>query len=237
MPKAIIIGASSGIGKAMALLLAANDFTVGITGRRSEELEAIKQRSPEQFVVRCFDCTKADNVYELETLTKELGGLDLLMLSAGTGDLNEALDIGIETRTNQLNVMAFTKIAGWTYNFFKVQGKGHLVAITSIGGLRGSKMAPAYNASKAYQLNYLEGLRQKAQSEGKKVTVTDIRPGFVDTAMVKGPGQFWVAPPEKAARQMYKHIRNKRAVAYVTHRWRLIAMILKWMPGSIYQRL
>lgn len=237
MPKAIIIGASSGIGKALALLVAEKGFTIGITGRRSAELKAIKQMSPDQFILRCFDCTSADNAHELETLTMELGGLDLLIISAGTGDLNDVLNPVIEKRTNQLNVLAFTEIAGWAYNYFQTQGKGHLVAITSIGGLRGSKMAPAYNASKAYQLNYMEGLRQKAHSEGNKVTITDIRPGFVDTDMAKGPGQFWVASPEKAARQIYRHIRNKRKVAYVTHRWRFFALLMKWMPRALYKRL
>ncbi len=237
MPKAIIIGASSGIGKALALLMAENGFKTGITGRRSAELEAIRKVNPDQLTIRCFDCAQADNAQELEALVQQLGGLDLLMLSAGTGDLNEQLDPAIETGTNQLNVLAFTEIVDWAYNFFQAQGKGHLVAITSIGGLRGSKMAPAYNASKAYQLNYMEGLRQKAHSKGKQVTITDIRPGFVDTDMAKGPGQFWVASPEKAARQIFKHIRNQRSVAYVTHRWRLIALLMKWMPRGLYKRL
>lgn len=237
MPKAIIVGASSGIGKALALVLAARGYKTGITGRRKEALESLQKTHPDQFTIRCFDCTQADNTLELEALTQELGGLDLLILSAGTGDLNEQLDPALENRTNQLNVLAFTEIAGWAYQHFQAQGKGHLVAITSIGGLRGSRMAPAYNASKAYQLNYLEGLRQKAHREGKRVNITDIRPGFVDTAMAKGPGQFWVARPEKAARQIFKHIRNQRSVVYVTHRWRLFAILMQWIPRGVYKRL
>ena len=107
--------------------------------------------------------------------------------------------------------------------------------ITSIAGLRGNKIAPAYGASKAYQIAYMEGLRQKAQNARNSVITTDIRPGFVDTAMAKGPGKFWVASPEKAARQILKHIRNKRSVAYVTRRWRLFALLMKWMPRGLYK--
>lgn len=236
MPKAIIIGASSGIGKALALLLAENGFQVGITGRRAENLEDIRQSNPNLFFTRCFDCTQVNNAQELKALVEELGGLDLLILSSGTGDINEALDTSLENRTNELNVLAFTEIVSWAYKHFQSQGKGHLVAISSIAGLRGSKVAPAYGASKAYQLNYLEGLLQKSHHDGQQVTITDIRPGFVDTAMAKGPGQFWVASPEKAARQIYRHIRNKRSVAYVTNRWRLFALLMKWMPRGIYKR-
>ena len=69
-------------------------------------------------------------------------------------------------------------------------GGGHLVVITSVGGLRGGGAAPAYNASKAYQINYAEGLRQRVAKSGLPVTITDIRPGLVDTAMAKGEGLF-----------------------------------------------
>ena len=107
-------------------------------------------------------------------MTEEIGGLDLLILSSGTGDLNEKLDFEIENKTNLLNVNAFTEIVDWTFNYFQKQGKGHLVAISSIAGIRGSRIAPAYNASKAYQINYLEGLRQKATKTKKPIYVHNI---------------------------------------------------------------
>lgn len=236
MLKVIIVGASSGIGKALALQLAGIGYRTAITGRRAKELEAIKQMNPDSFVTSCFDCTRSDNDRELAAIVEQLGGLDLLVISAGTGDLNEQLDPAIENHTNHLNVLAFTEIADWAFNYFCKQGYGQLVAITSIAGLRGNKMAPAYGASKAYQISYMEGLRQKAHGHQKRIIITDIRPGFVDTDMAKGPGQFWVANPEKAARQILKHIGNKRSVAYVTHRWRLFALLMKWMPGTLYKR-
>ncbi len=237
MKKAIIIGATSGIGRALAQILADNNYKIGITGRRKEKLETLRDTSPEKFVVNAYDCTKESNAAKLTALTKELGGLDLLILSSGRGDLNETLDFEIENNTNQLNVVAFTEIADWAFNYFKKQATGHLVVISSIAGIRGSRMAPAYNASKAYQINYLEGLRQKAKKLVLEITVTDIRPGFVDTDMAKGEGQFWVAPKEKAAKQIYQFIRHKKDIGYVTKRWWLIAMILKILPNWLYKRM
>lgn len=93
-------------------------------------------------------------------MASKIGGLDLLILSSGNTFLNEKLDFELENKTNLLNVNAFAEIVDWTFNFFEKQGNGHLVAISSIAGIRGSRIAPAHNASKAYQINYLEGLRQ-----------------------------------------------------------------------------
>jgi len=111
------------------------------------------------------------------------------------------------------------------------------VAISSIAGLRGSRIAPAYNASKAYQINYLEGLRQRGKKLGKPIVVTDVRPGFVDTPMAKGEGQFWVAKKEKAAHQIFQMIKQKKDIGYVTRRWRIIAIILKGLPSWVYIRM
>jgi short-subunit dehydrogenase len=173
----------------------------------------------------------------LEELTIELGGLDLFVISSGIGEINEALDFEIEKQTIDTNIVGFTSIADWTFNYFEKQQSGHLVVISSIGGIRGSCQAPAYNASKAYQINYAEGLRQKAAKLKMPIFITDIRPGLVDTKMAKGEGLFWVMPLEKAVNQMYNAIVRKKKVVYVTKRWRLIAMILKLIPRPIYDRM
>ena len=211
MKKAIIIGATSGIGKGLAKILADNNYKVGITGRRTELLENVKSQNPNAYFTRTFDITDTKIIVEnLNTLATELGGLDLLIISSGTGDLNEKLDFEIEKRTIETNVTGFTCIANWAFNYFENQKSGHLVAISSVGGLRGSRIAPAYNATKSYQINYLEGLRQKATKLKQQIYVTDVRPGFVDTDMAKGEGQFWVAPVEKATQQIFEAIKQKK---------------------------
>jgi short-subunit dehydrogenase len=238
MKKAIIIGATSGIGRELAELLVSKNYMVGITGRRTELLAELKQVKPDSFIVSTFDITETKTIVQhLEELTTELGGLDLLFISSGTGDLNDHLNFSAEKRTIDTNVMGFTCVADWAFNYFENQKHGHLAAITSIAGLRGGRRAPAYNATKAYQINYLESLRQKANHLRLPIIVTDIRPGFVKTNMAKGEGQFWVAPVEKAAKQIFIAIRHKKKVAYITHRWRLIAILLRLIPRAVFDRL
>ncbi len=237
MKKAIVIGASSGIGREIALLLSENEYRVGITGRRANLLENLKRQAPNSFVAAKLDCTNENSIQYLKELILELGGLDLLIISSGTGDINPSLEYETENRTNQLNTIAFTRIVTWGFNFFKGQGYGHIVAISSIAGLRGGAASPAYNASKAYQINYLEGLRQKVTKEKLKIAITDVRPGFVDTAMAKGEGLFWVAPTKKAALQIVTALKKKKEVVYITKRWRIIAVVLKILPTWVYKRL
>ena len=163
-------------------------------------------------------------------------GLDLLVLSSGTGKINPALDPGIEKFTNEVNVAGFTAVADWAINYFEKQGHGHFAAITSVAAIRGSRYAPAYNASKAYQVNYLEGLRQRLFHLKKPIYITDIRPGFVDTAMAAG-NVFWMATVDKAAKQILHAIKNKRKVVYIIKRWRIIAILLRLIPGFLYERM
>ncbi len=134
-----------------------------------------------------------------------------------------------------MNVTGFTVASDWAFNFYENQQYGHLAAITSLAGLRGSRHAPAYYATKAFQINYLEGLRQKARKSRKPIYITDIRPGFVDTEMAKGEGKFWVASAEKAAKQIFDAIQHRKPVAYITKRWGAIATLLKMLPRQIYQ--
>lgn len=238
MKKVIIIGSTSGIGKRLAQIFAANDYKVGITGRRKELLLELKDEIPDAYLTKVLDVTDTvSSIEQLEELTNELGGLDILVISSGIGEINISLDFEIEKQTIDANILGFTSIADWAFNYFQKQQTGHLVLISSIGGLRGSSQAPAYNASKAYQINYTEGLQQKATKLKLPILITDIRPGLVDTKMAKGEGLFWVMPLEKAVYQMYKAIVNKRKVVYVTKRWRIIALLLKLIPRGVYVRM
>lgn len=238
MKNAIIIGATSGIGKELARLLAGDGFKVGITGRRTELLESLKSENTDSYFIKTFDVRYTKVVEEkLQELISELGGLDLLILSSGTGEINNKLDFEIEFRTIETNVIGWTFITDWAYKFFEKQKYGHLIAISSIGGLRGNRQSTSYSATKAYQINYLEGLRQKATKLKEQVYITDIRPGLVNTEMAKGEGLFWVMPVEKAARQIYEAIKKKKKIAYVTKRWKLIAAIIKRIPGRFYDSM
>ena len=238
MKKAIIIGATSGIGRALAGLLVENNYKVGITGRRTNLLLEIQNENHDNYFIKTFDIADTPNISKhLTELTNDMGGLDLLIISSGTGELNDNLDFELEKRTIDTNVSGFTAIADWAFTYFKHQKQGHLVAISSIAGLRGSSQAPAYGASKAFQINYLQGLRQKACKIKIPISITDIRPGFVDTRMAQGEGLFWMASVEKASNQMFKAIKAQRKIVYITKRWRLIAFIIRMLPGWIYNKI
>ncbi len=164
----IIIGATSGIGKALFEKYAADGNRIGIVGRRTLLLDELRQQHPECTNTATADITKQDEVER---------------------------------------------------------------------GLRGEPMAPAYSATKAYQINYMEALRKKAFKAGGKVIVTDIRPGLVNTAMAKGEGLFWVMPVEKVASQICTSIRKRKSKVYVTKRWHVLAIINKNLPFTLYKRM
>ncbi|MFN5376050.1 MAG: SDR family NAD(P)-dependent oxidoreductase [Chitinophagaceae bacterium] len=238
MKRCIIIGATSGIGQALAELLLQNDYMIGVTGRREMLLDTLKEKNHDRVFVKRMDIQDLSAIeVSCKELVDQMGGLDLMIISAGIGEENKNLNFEIEHDVIKTNVQGFTCLADWGMRYFKEQGHGYLVNISSIAGIRGNGIAPSYNATKAYQINYLEGLRINAKDFGSSIHVTDVRPGFVDTAMAKGDGLFWVAPVEKAAKQIYRAIQLKKQVVYVSKRWKLIGILLKLIPYSLLKRL
>ena len=238
MKKAIIIGATTGIGKTLAEKLIREGYLVGITGRREEMLKILEENHIGKILSMKMDVQDLSSIQSIgNELINKLGGLDVLIISAGIGDENKELDFSIENNVIKTNIQGFTCVANWGMNYFKKQGYGHIVNISSVAGIRGNGLAPSYNASKAYQINYLEGLRLNAYKSKSTIYVTDVRPGFVDTEMAKGDGLFWVSPVEKAAEQIYTAIKQKKNTAYISKRWKLIGYLLKIIPYSILKKL
>lgn len=223
----VIIGASSGIGRELAKVFSNNGYIVGITARRLELLSG----SP--FIKRMDIADPDEAMRVLEELIKEMGGIDIIVINAGIGFISPDLIWEKEKSTIDVNVTGFAAMANVAMKHFLSQGSGHIVGISSIAAIRGDSHAPAYSASKAFVSNYLEALRFRVKKMKIPVTVTDIQPGFVDTAMAQGDELFWVAPVRKAAMQIFDAVRKKREHAYVTRRWCLIAWLFKFMPGRL----
>ena len=235
--KAIIMGASSGMGKELAKILSGNDYIVGLAARRIDLLDELQKGLPNKSFIKQIDISKPEDAeIKFKEMISEMGGVDLVVISSGYGDLNSKLKWPIEKATIDVNVTGFALIAGIALHHFLDRGSGHLVGISSIAALRGQRSAPAYSASKAFVCNYLEGLRHSASKSGKPIYVTDVQPGFVKTSMSRGNNLFWISTVEKAASQIYDAIVKKKKHAYITKRWRLVAWLLKIVPDWIYNK-
>ena len=238
MKNAIVFGATSGIGKSLTEILVNEGYQVAITGRRLELLVALKNKFPNQILVKQNDIQDVRDVEKIfHEIVAEFETIDLVIQSSGVGFINPKLEWNHEEQSINTNVLGVTKLYTLAYILFKNQQFGHLVGISSIASLRGNRAAPVYFASKAYQKAYLESLYIKTKSiKSKKVFITDIRPGFVDTAMALGDGIFWLVPLEKAVKQIHTAIKKKKRVAYVSKRWRLIAWVLKIAPAWLLKK-
>lgn len=234
---AIIVGASSGIGRELAKVLVANGYSVGLVARRINLLSELAREFPTRAFAKAIDVSKPiEAVPLLRELIVEMNDVELFVISAGIGFINPELDWERERKTIDLNVSGFAAIINVAVEHLQARGSGHIVGISSVAALRGSGSAPAYNASKAFMSNYLQGLRQRFRKLKLPVVVTDVQPGLVDTAMAKGENLFWVASPQKAARQIFDAIQKRRKHAYVTKRWRVIAWALRVLPDSFYDK-
>lgn len=237
MPKAIVIGASSGIGKALAKVLAQKGYEVGLASRRVELLKELQQEIQTKTYVRHLDLTNIpESITSLKALLQEMGIVDLIVVNSGVMFDNPDFDWDKENSTIQINVLGFSAMAHTAMNYFLNKGTGHLVGISSVSALRGEWGTPSYSASKAFVSNFLEGLKIKAIKEKKEICISDIKPGWVETDMAKGQETFWMSTPKVTAEQIYAAIENKRSHAYVTRRWRLYAWFVKWAPLPAYIR-
>ena len=238
MKNAIVVGASSGIGRALAKVLAANGYSVGLVARRLNLLSELDRELPTPSFVKVIDVSRPiDAMRLLRELIAEMNGVELFVISAGTGFVNPDLDWEREQETIDVNVSGFAAVANVAVKHLQARGSGQIVGISSLAALRGGRAAPAYNASKAFESNYMLGLRHKFSKLKLPIVVTDVQAGWVDTAMAKGDGMFWVASPEKAARQIFDAVRTRKKHVYVTRRWRVIAWLLRAGPDWLYHKL
>jgi short-subunit dehydrogenase len=234
---AIIVGSSSGIGEALARELHEEGWSLGLLARRVERLSAIARDLGDRVSVGYADVSTDDCVERFQTMVEALGGVDLAIVSAGSGHLNPEHELCLDHETIAVNVSGFIAIAQAAFRQFQRQGHGHLAAITSVAALRGSADSAVYAATKAFQSVYLDGLRESARQKKFSLTVTELQPGFVDTAMMKTPTpvsplvrHLLVSDATTAAQQMVRAIVRKKKHAYITRRYAVIALLLKLLP-------
>lgn len=222
----LIIGATSGIGKALYTNYIETGNNVAIMGRRKDILEELSLSNPSATIPLPCDISNHksfDNAFE--KAVSSLKNIDIAIVCAGIGELNPSLQFELEEETISTNVVGWTNVMDKLYHLMENQGKGQIVSITSIGGLQPTPVAPSYSASKAYQINYTKSLQ--AKSKKTPILITEIRPGLVDTKMAKGEGLFWVMPVEKVTKQIISAINKKKKLHIVTKRWRILNWIVK----------
>ncbi len=239
MKKVIITGATSGIGRELAIQLSQKGYTIGLIGRREERLVELKELIGESAYFQTLDVTdfeKAEEAYQ--SLIEKMSGLDIMILNAGVGRDHLKLNWDSDKQTIDVNVTAFVHGANVAFKYFIEQKKGHIVGMSSIASTLASGRAAAYTASKHFISNYMTGFRQKANKMGLDIAVTDIKPGYVESEMTENnKNMFWVATTEKAVKQMVKAIESRRKHVYITKRWRLIAWVAKLSPQFIWDSL
>lgn len=229
--KAIVIGASSGIGLEVAKLLMEQGWTVGVAARRVELMQGIGAAAVEQ-----IDVTKPEATEALRRLIDKTGGMDLFFYASGIGKQNRELKEDIELATMETNGVGFTRMIGEAYRYFADQGGGHIAAITSIAGTKGLGPAPSYSATKAMQNVYLQALEQQSRSRGLNIHFTDIRPGFVDTALLSGDFHYpMMLRPEKVAREILFAINHRQHIRVIDWRYRILTAVWRRIPRCIWR--
>lgn len=238
MKKAIVIGASSGMGNEVARLLLKDGWTVGVAARRNQPLEALAREFPGQVFIKTIDVTSADSGRLLQELIDELGGIDLYFHAAGVGWQNHTLEEDKEVATATTNALGFTRLVGVAYRYFAAKGSGHIAVISSIAGTKGLGAAPAYSATKAFDNVYIQALEQQAHMRHLHIRFTDIRPGFVRTALLDdGTTYPLLMKPEKVARDIVRSIYKRRHVRVIDWRYRVLTFLWHLLPAWLWRRL
>ena len=238
MKRAIVMGASSGIGHEVARLLIMQGWTVGVAARRKEKLEDLKNCAPERVFTAQIDVTNEKADEALSQLADQIGGLDLYFHAAGIGWKNPTLEPEKEMKTMQTNGLGFVRMVGEAYRYFATHGGGHIVCITSVAGTKGLGAIPAYSATKAMQNTYLQALEQLAAKKRHNIIFTDIRPGFVDTPLLTDSEHFPVLmTTEQVARSIMKAIRHRRHVCIINTRWRILTFFWRLIPNRLWRRM
>jgi len=237
--RAIVVGASSGMGAEIVRELVRRGYRVAALARRAEELERLREScGAERVLARVHDVHRVAEVPGLfEELVRALGGLDMLVYAAGVmprvgpQEYDTVTDSEI-LAVNTLGALAWCNPAA---EHFQAQRRGVIVGIGSIAGDRGRKGNPAYGASKAAFAHHLEALRNRLSDFG--VRVCTIKPGFVRTPMTEGLALPGAISAEAAARTIVGYAQRGSGVRYVPLRWLAVSLVIRSIPSFLFRRL
>ena len=239
--KAIVIGATSGLGREIALNLLREGWMVGVAGRREELLKEIANSAEfgTRVVYDRIDVTNDDAIESVERLQSKLGDIDLFVNVSGVGFQNPTLDPNIEQKIFDVNGYGFMRMVDWAYNYFKrTNRRGHIAVISSIAGTKPLGTAAAYSATKRMQSHYITALAQLARMEHLNIRFTDIRPGFAATDILN-PNKHYpmMMTKEYAGRLATRAILRKKRVAIIDWKFAILTLFWSLIPRCIWERL
>lgn len=280
MKRIVIVGATSGIGLEVAKRCIRKGWRVGIAGRRTEPLEALRSPAPEQVETARIDITEPDAPQQLAELVDRLGGMDIYLHVAGIGSQNPELHPDIELDTLRTNGEGFVRMVTAAFRLFRDRNDGSLrddgslcrgdgapanrnggtperdgriagtqahgaapyrggqiAVISSIAGTRGLGAAPAYSATKRMQNTYIDALAQLARMERLPIRFTDIRPGFVDTPLLRDGRYPLLMPVDYAAKRIVRAIERRKRRAVIDWRYALLVLLWRALPAWLWERL
>ena len=242
--RAIVVGASSGIGEAVARKLAQEGYVVALLARRKKLLNSICAEINEQYgetraLAYPHDVKDTDKVPALfQEILRDLTRLDVIVYVSGitTPVALDEYDFEKDGEMLEVNLMGAVAWLGQAAILFERMGEGKIVGVSSVAGDRGRVGNPAYNASKAGLSTYLEALRNRLTRHG--VHVLTVKPGFVDTDTLKASKTtFGVISPQKAAKDIYKAMRKRKQTIYTPFWWRYMMLAIRHTPSFIFRRL
>ena len=245
MKKAIIIGASSGIGRAVASQLVERGWRIAVTARRTEALDELRvMYGADRVMTLPMDVTKEDATKQLDTLLSDFGAPDLFFYASGIGGQNRELDIEKELDIIRTNCEGMVRVVDHFVNYvrqskeYDKRHKAHIAVITSVAGTRGIGTAAAYSASKAMQSEYITALAQLCSMERIPARFTDIRPGFVKTPILNPEKHYpMLISVERAAQHILRGLKRKKRVLIFDWRFKLLVLFWHLIPRFVWERL
>lgn len=234
----IVIGATSGIGRAVAEIYIAQGNRVGVTGRRKNLLEEIAVNAKScgrQVYTKAFDVASEDAANALAALVEDMGGVDLCLYSSGYGHTNTVLEPSLELGQVDVNAKGFVRCATWLFNYWADnRRRGHMAVISSVASVLPLGVCPAYSATKKFDAFYAQALRQLAVIRGADICFTVIKPGFVDTDFIHGRHFPMTIRREKAAGEIVRAIKRRKKTAVIDARWAILTAVMHLIPGPVW---
>ena len=244
MKTAIIIGATSGIGREVALRLIENGWKVGVAGRRESRLTELQRIGGSgQVSYAVIDITREDSTKALDKLLEETGAPDLFLHVSGVGNQNPQMDEEVETQIIRTNCEGMVRMVSHFINYVKgkpvynERHKAHIAVVSSVAGTAGLGIAAAYSSSKKMQSTYLSALSQLARMEGLPVRFTDIRPGFVRTDFISLHNYPFVISAQKASIHILHGLKRGKRIIIFDWRFRFITALWRLIPRGIWERM